>query len=166
MTVAHVRLRAGTVFEIDRLERSPAEGDSTMNRITIALAASVLSAPLFAAAQTQQPPTPQTTPQQQTQKAPDVTLTGCLVQGSAPNVFVFQDAKMDPKSATEKGAKYVVVAGTEDLMLREHLNHEIRITGQAEKKTVTAQTEEKDLPKLTAKSVTLVSNTCATAAAR
>jgi hypothetical protein len=141
-----------------------------MNRLAIALTASLVAAPLVGAAQTQPPPTPQTTAQTQPaqQKMPDIALTGCLVQGSAPNVFVFQDAKRNVQDTTEKGMKYVVIAGTEDLNLREHLNHAVRITGQADAKAAVTppagQTvQEKDLPKLTAKSVTLVSNTCASA---
>lgn len=107
-----------------------------------------------AAALQEQQPTQKQTP-------PEVTLTGCLVQGSVPTVFIFENAKKDPKSTTEKGAKYVVVVASEDLNLRTHLNHEVRITGQPDgKPQPTGQVEEKDLPRITAKAVTMVSNTC------
>jgi uncharacterized protein YdeI (BOF family) len=120
----------------------------------------------------QQPPTPPAVTAPQTAPAPkdavDVTLTGCLVQGSAPNVFVFQNAKKDSKSTAEKGVSYVVVASGEALNLRNHLNHEIQISGQSDGKIAPVSTErasETELPKLTAKNITMIANTCATTTA-
>jgi hypothetical protein len=119
----------------------------------------------------QQPPTPPAVSAQAPQTPPaakdtvDVTLTGCLVQGSAPNVFVFQNAKKDSKSTAEKGVSYVVVASSETLNLRNHLNHEIQISGQSDGKIAPVSTErasETELPKLTAKNITMIANTCAT----
>jgi hypothetical protein len=113
-------------------------------------------------AQGQEPPTaPQQSPK------PDVTLTGCLIQGSAPAVFLFDNAKKDPKDKNEKGARYVVVAVGEDLPLRSNLNHEVQMVGQAETKVIPpGKVEEKDLPKFSAKSVVLISNTCTPPAVR
>jgi hypothetical protein len=110
------------------------------------------------AAQNQTPPTQ--TPQQSPK--PDVTLTGCVIQGSGPTVFLFDNARKNPKDKTEKGTRYVIVAVGEDLPLRSNLNHEVELMGQAETKTLptTGKVEEKDLPKFSAKSLTLVSNTC------
>ena len=98
----------------------------------------------------------------------DVTLTGCLIQGSGPTVFIIDNAKKDPKDAEEKGARYIVLAAAEDLNLRQHLNHEVRITGKPEGMVPVAGTkvEEKDLPKFNTKAVVMVSNTCALATAR
>jgi hypothetical protein len=108
-------------------------------------------------------------PQAQTQKpaTQELTLTGCLIQGTAPTVFIFDNAKKDPKSPTEKAVKYVVVASTEDINLRPHLNHEVQIVGVWDGRTApaTGKVEEKDLPRFTAKVVTMVADTC-TAAAR
>jgi len=112
----------------------------------------------------QNPPT-QNPPSTQDQKMPEVTLTGCLVQGSSPAVFIFENAKKDPKSTTEKPGKYVVVAATEDLNLRAHVTHEVRITGLTDNKPVplpNQKVEEKDLPKLSATALTMISNTCPT----
>jgi len=109
------------------------------------------------AAQNQTPP--QTAPQQSPK--PDVTLTGCVIQGSAPTVFLFDNARKNPKDKTEKGTRYVIVALGEDMPLRSNLNHEVELVGQAETKTLPpGKVEEKDLPKFSAKSMTLVSNTC------
>jgi len=129
----------------------------------IATGAAVLSAQ-----QTTPPPAPPAAPAMQTPATPaatpDVTLTGCLVQGSGPTVFVFENAKKDTKSATEKGVSYMVVTTVADVNLRDHLNHQVEISGKADPKpapvTGSAKIEEKDLPTLTAKTVTLVSNTC------
>ena len=137
-----------------------------MKRLLLAAAVALGTTSTFAM---QQPPPaqPQATPPAQEQKAPDVVLTGCLVQGSAPTIFVFENAKKDAKSDTEKGVSYIIVASSPDLNLRTHLNHEVTITGQSDGKTAPAtgsKFEEKDLPKLTAKNVTMVSNTCAVAA--
>jgi hypothetical protein len=118
--------------------------------------------------QTPPPPTPK--PPLQTSAKPteaEITLTGCLVQGSAPNVFVLQNAKRDPKSATEKAARYVVVPAAEDLVLKPHLNHQVRILGVPDgRPQPTPQAggtiDEKLVPALSAKSLTMVSAACGT----
>lgn len=116
------------------------------------------------AMQQQQPPTPPA-PQDPKPAPQEITLTGCLIQGTAPTVFIFDDAKKDPKSETEKAMKFVVVAGPQDLNLRPHLNHKVLIVGTSDGRTApaTGKVEEKDLPRFTAKSVTMVADTCAPA---
>jgi hypothetical protein len=120
-------------------------------------------------AQQNPPPAQQNPPAQQTEPqkpaVPEVTLTGCLVQGSTPAVFIFENVKKDPKNETEAAVKYIVVASTEDLNLRSHLNHQVRISGVPDGKIApptTQKVEEKDLPRLSAKGVTMVSDTCST----
>jgi hypothetical protein len=108
----------------------------------------------------QDPASPQTP---QKPAVAEVTLTGCLVQGSTPAVFIFENARKDPKSTTEPALKYIVVTSTEDLNLRNHLNHQVRISGLPDGKVApptTQKVEEKDLPKLSAKTVTMVADTC------
>ena len=125
---------------------------------TIACAALAL---VTVAAQGQDPQTPQNSPK------PDVALTGCLIQGSSPAVFIFDNARKDPKDQNEKAGRYVVVAVGEDLNLRSNLNHEVLIMGSPEMKVLPpGKVDEKDLPRFSAKSVTLVSNTCTAASAR
>lgn len=142
-----------------------------MKTLLTAFAVSVAVGSAAAVLTAQQPPaTPPAAsteaPQAPAQAKPaDVTLTGCLVQGSAPNVFVFQNAKKDAKSTEEKGVSFVVVASSETINLRPHLNHEIQITGQSDGKIAPVSSEgkpENELPKLSAKNVTMISNTCAT----
>jgi hypothetical protein len=114
--------------------------------------------------QQQDPPPP---PAQQKPATQELILTGCLIQGTAPTVFIFDNAKKDPKSPTEKAVKYVVVPSAQDLNLRPHLNHQVEIVGVWDGKTApTGKVEEKDLPRFTAKSVTMVADTCTPAAAR
>jgi hypothetical protein len=112
---------------------------------------------------TQQPPTQQPPPTQQKPAMPEVTLTGCIVQGSSPTVFIFDNAKKDPKSTTEKGVRYVAVIAAEDVDLRKNLNHEVQMTGQIELKAAPPagqKVEEKDLPRFSAKTLTSLSDTC------
>ena len=106
---------------------------------------------------------PQTPPTQQQPAMPDVTLTGCIIQGSSPTVFIFDNAKKDPKSTTEKGVRYVAVVAAEDVDLRKNLNHQVQLTGQIELKAVPPagqKVEEKDLPRFSAKALTSLSDTC------
>ena len=115
-------------------------------------------------AQAQQAPT------EQQKQPPEVILTGCIVQGSSPTVFLFENAKKDPANATDKGLKYLLVATAEDVDLRTHLNHEVRVVGEIDLKVVALPVTPPDkpqgesaLPKLNAKSITMVSNTCSMA---
>ena len=116
----------------------------------------------------QQPPPQQAQPQQQPQEKPkDVTVTGCVIQGSSPTVFLLDAARFNPTSKEEKARTYLIVAGTEDLMLGNHLNKEVTITGDAEVKTPPTppagqKVQERDLPKITAKSVAVVADRCTT----
>jgi hypothetical protein len=116
----------------------------------------------------QTPPPPTVKPPLQTSaKATEaeITVTGCLVQGSAPNVFVLQNAKRDPQSAAEKAARYIVAPATEDLVLKPHLNHQVRILGVPDGRPqptppASGSVDEKLVPALNAKSLTMVSASC------
>jgi hypothetical protein len=143
-----------------------------MKTALTALAVCVAVAASTAAFQTpppgQQTPPPGQQQQQQIvgddQKTPtDVTLTGCLVQGSTPSVYLFDNAKKDQKDKAEKSEKYLVLIAGEDLDLRAHLNHEVTMTGKITLKPALPAGQkptEKDLPTFATKSVTLVSDTC------
>jgi hypothetical protein len=139
--------------------------------------ASMFATALIAAQGTSQQQQQQQQQQREQQRGQEVTLTGCVTQGSSPTVFLFEgsregaqgaagSAQQQQQRAAEKKS-YVLVAGTEDLQLKNHLNHEVRITGMAENKTPPTppagqKVEEKDLPKLTAKSITMVADRCTT----
>lgn len=110
----------------------------------------------------------------------DITVTGCLTQGSSSTVYLLNNAKKSPTDKTEKGVSYVIVPGSEDLALSSNLNHEVEVTGSAEaagmsspasatsatsstssSATVTAQKPtESSLPRFSAKTLTLVSDRC------
>jgi hypothetical protein len=113
----------------------------------------------------------QSTPAQEVPKPTEVTVTGCVIQGSAPTVFILDNARLDPQDRNEKSRTYVLLASTEDLRLRTHLNHEVRVTGLAEVKAVPVpppgqKVAEKDLPKFTAKTITMVADRCTAIAAK
>jgi hypothetical protein len=120
---------------------------------------------LVAGLSARQDPTSPQTPQKPA--VAEITVTGCLVQGSTPAVFIFENVRKDPKSTTEPAVKYVVIAATEDLNLLDSLNHQVRIVGLPDGKVApptTQKVEEKDLPRLSAKSLTVVADTCSSPA--
>ena len=154
------------------------------------IASLTLSVALVAAQQQTPPPTQQTPPptQQQTppptpptvptqppqtptqpasQKLTDVELTGCLVQGSGPTVFVIENAKTEAQTEAEKGKSFVLLSGAEKIEFTPHLNKKVKISGSVDNTSVKAmppagqRIEEKDLPRLTVKSVVHVADTCA-----
>ena len=131
-----------------------------MKTFVTAIAVCFLVAGLSARQDPAKPQTPQEKP-----AVAEITVTGCLVQGSTPAVFIFENVRKDPKSTTEPAVKYIVLTSAEDLNLRTHLNHQVRITGLPDGKVApptTSKVDEKDLPRLSAKSVTMVADTCST----
>ena len=106
------------------------------------------------AGQESQPPTTQ-----------EVAVTGCVVQGTGPNVFILENAKADPRDRDEKGRSYLLVSNAMSISFREHLNHEVRVDGDAETKMppmplLGQKVKESDLPRLTATKITHVATTC------
>ena len=115
----------------------------------------------------------------QTPAGSDVTLTGCLVQGSSPTVFVIENAKTGTASPSDKGKSYVLtVAPSATVDLRSQLNHQVRIVGLSDDKsavivtppaagapsatTTVVKVEEKDMPKFTTRTISRISDTCVT----
>ena len=96
------------------------------------------------------------------QKFADLTLVGCLVQGSSMSTFVLQNAKQEGPTPAEKVTSYLVVPASEEVDLKGQLNRDVRITGETDGRTPPAggRAPEKDLPVLTAKSVNRVSGAC------
>lgn len=142
--------------------------------ITAFGAAIAITLAATAGTQAQQVSVPQSAPQNVPQRRTpaEVILTGCIVQGSTPTVFLF-DAKKDPASAVEKAERYLLIPAAEDLVLRPHLNHVVRITGEFEMKvsampvspamrpTPAQPGDERTMQRLNAKSLTMVSDKCA-----
>jgi hypothetical protein len=101
----------------------------------------------------------------QTPSTKDVTLTGCLVQGSGPTVFILENAKTNPADTSQKGRNYLLSSGVASVSFQEHLNNEVRVEGKAEIKDPPAQPSgmrinESELPKLKAMKITHVASTC------
>jgi hypothetical protein len=131
-----------------------------MKQQLIGVLASMLAATALMAAQSN---APQTT--KPTTAASEVTVTGCLTQGSSPTVFILENARQRPEDKTEKAQSYVVVASTEDMPFAANLNHEVSVTGSADAVTATPppagqKTAEKDMAHFSAKTVTLVADRC------
>jgi hypothetical protein len=122
-------------------------------------------------AQSQPPQVPQR-PVLQTISPSDIQVTGCIVQGSSPAVFLLENGKKDPKDKTEEGRKYFLSPAAPDLNLKAHLKHSVRITATEDFKVsampvrepVPPSTErpgeERTLPRLIIKSITMVSEKC------
>jgi uncharacterized protein YdeI (BOF family) len=129
-----------------------------------AVTAAQTATPPPAQQQQQQQAQPQTPPQPQTAAKPaEVTLVGCVVRGSAPKTYVFENA-VDPAKKEDKGRKFLLIAA-QDMDLTPHVNHKIQLTGLAETKVVApvppaTVVAEKDLPTFTIKTVTHVADTC------
>lgn len=116
-----------------------------MKRTVFAFTASVVLAGSFVAAQSQNPQSPRDPSQPQTppsasqpssqdRSGSETRLTGCLMQGSSPNVFILDNARTSTDAKTAEGKKYVVVmADASDL--REQINRQVTITGMTTEKS-------------------------------
>lgn len=93
----------------------------------------------------------------------DKTLTGCLVQGSGPNVFILDHAKAEDAPAA-KEQKFLVTISAQPDQIKSIVNSQVRIVGSVQPgKSASAddkKLEENDLPKLTARRITRTSATC------
>ena len=136
-----------------------------MKRNVIGTLVGFVAASALALAQGTTPPQTPATPQQPASK--EITITGCVTQGSSPTVFLLDNARQKPEDRTEKAWSFILVAAAEDLNFKTYLNQEVQVTGSPEMKAVPAppagqKIAEKDLPKFSAKMVTTVSDRCTT----
>ena len=102
----------------------------------------------------------------------DIQLTGCIIQGSSLEVFLLDNGKKNPNDKTEESRKYFLSPAAQDLNLKAHLKHSVRITAtedfkvskMPDREPVPPSTdrsgEERTLPRLIIKSVTMVSEKC------
>lgn len=116
-----------------------------MKRTVFSLTASMVLAGSFVIAQSQTPQTPRETPQpapsapsatqpsSQDRSGSETRLTGCLIQGSSPNVFILDNARMSTDAKTAEGKQYVVVMADAS-GLRNQLNRQVTITGTSDDK--------------------------------
>jgi hypothetical protein len=58
-------------------------------------------------------------------------LTGCLVQGSGPTVFILENAKTSTDTASSAGKSYVLDTTGASVDFKSHLNQQVRIVGNA-----------------------------------
>jgi hypothetical protein len=127
--------------------------------LTFAFTAAATAATLTAQAPAQ--------PAAQDPKPADITVTGCLIQGSGPSVFILDNARLNPNDATEHSRRFLIVNQVEDLNLTTQLNHEVALSGTPNYKTSAdpqaTKIEEQNLPTLTTKSMVLVADRCTVA---
>ena len=71
-------------------------------------------------------------------KDKETMLTGCLVQGSGPTVFLLQNAKTASQGSSETGKTYIVTkaATADSIDFLKNINHKVSIAGSAEDLTV------------------------------
>jgi hypothetical protein len=115
---------------------------------------------MVAAVGAQDPPQKE---QQEQPTTPEVTLTGCLIHGSQPSVFILDNAKPAAGTMTEIALRYLLIAEGKDVRLLPHVNHHVEIRGSVSGSVPPPekQREEADLPTLRAQALTMLSSTCA-----
>jgi hypothetical protein len=145
-----------------------------MRRALIGSVTAVLfSAALGAQATSQQPPPtpPQTqqkptTPQQQ--QPAEVTLVGCVVKGTAADVYIFENA-VDPAKKEAAPLTLKLASSGEEMDFQSHLNHKVQLVGTIARTPPPPPVKagekiaEKDLQVFTVKTVTPVATTCSAA---
>jgi len=128
-----------------------------MKRTTVGVCLALVLATALIAAQSQDPAGAPP-------KIADLSLTGCLTQGSGPTVFILQNARRNARDRSEQGLSYMLVDAAADLALQTHMNHEVMVTGAADAKVQAPppgqKSNEKDLPKFSVKSLTEVADRC------
>ncbi len=114
------------------------------------------AAPTGAQQQQQQTPPPP--------ERPEISVTGCLAQGSMPSVFILENAKSSAGTTQETSTRYIVLAESKAVDLLKHVNNEVQLKGSPEGviPPPEKQRDEASLPKLRTTALLLVSNTCAT----
>jgi hypothetical protein len=102
--------------------------------------------------------------EQQLPKTIDVTVTGCLVAGTAPKTFLLDNARLNPKDSREVAKRYLLTSEVEDMPLKDLVNHEVTATGvvvsRSDIKPLPVPPTDKDLPVLTAKSIATIADRC------
>jgi uncharacterized protein YdeI (BOF family) len=103
-------------------------------------------------------------PQEQKRPAPiEVTLTGCLIQGSGPDIFILDNARVASADRADATARYIL-SEWGDFNVKAHLDHEVTVTGSVDvAKASVGKAGEKDLPRIAAAAITMVSDRCAPA---
>ena len=110
-------------------------------------------------------PSPSQSAQPSQDSPDDTTLKGCLVQGSGPNVFILDNAKSSTASETAKGERFVLEIAATPEQLKPVINTHVEVSGTAKKADAAPSAAGQDaaesaLPKLMAKRITRIAETC------
>jgi hypothetical protein len=109
--------------------------------------------------------------------ADDKTLKGCLIQGSGPNVYILDNATLSTDAAGAKGQRYVVEISAPADQLKTVMNTHVQIVAAEKDKDkadapsspapagqsasgASSPQSEAGLPRLTAKRITRLAETC------
>jgi hypothetical protein len=130
-----------------------------MKRSLMTFVGSLACATTLVVAQRAQQPAPSD------RRTPDITVTGCLIQGSGPSAFILDRARLDPESTTEKGKTYLLVASAREVDLPPNLNHEVRVSGMADPVPATGpapgqKIDEDQLPRFRVKILLSIADRC------
>jgi len=141
-----------------------------MKRNVFGVAAAIVLAASAVTMAIQNPPPAQSPQAPQMKEQRDSTITGCLTQGSSPTSFVLNNARLATDDKTQPGKTYQVVLDTsaKGVDLTKHVGHEISLVGAAEMKAPPVpaagqKIDDKDWPKLTAKTLSMISDRCTSA---
>jgi hypothetical protein len=103
-------------------------------------------------------------PAEQLPKTVDVTVTGCVIQGTDPKTFLLDNARLNPKDSRETSKKYLLASEVEDFPMKDLVNHEVTATGvvvaRSDVRPLPNPPTDKDLPVLTAKSIATIADRC------
>lgn len=92
----------------------------------------------------------------------DVTLFGCLTQGSQPSIFILEHARPTSGSNGETALRYLVLSDAKDVDLLSNVNREVELRGTVSGRVPPPekQREEANLPTLRVRELTSNSTTC------
>ena len=134
-----------------------------MSRIIGAIA---LSGMVIATAAAQSTPPPQTTrpqvPVQTAPQPPEVTLHGCLVQGTTPGIFLLKGA-VNPVKKDDTPKVYRLTSQIEDPDFTSVLNKQVTATGIPDAKPqpkLTEKVKDEDLPAFSISKFEAIADTC------
>lgn len=135
--------------------------------------ASSAPAPQSPAAQAPAPPSPAAQGAQPAQEASanDTTLTGCLLQGSGPSMYILDNAKAENAAKNAKGQRYTLEIAAPAEQIKPVLNSHVRVIGSPEPNDATAagasaavasdqKASDSTLQKISVKRITRLSETC------
>jgi len=103
-------------------------------------------------------------PPREPPKTVDLTLTGCVLEGTDAGVYILNNAVAEPRSENAPRV-FRLVSGGDDLDLSLHANHQVQATGRAEIRPVpdpppNGRVDPRDLPAFAVKTIHSIADRC------